>query len=128
MKKITKKENFERLADIVRVSEVEDKEAMLEFIAHEVELLSNRSSASKPSKDQKANIEIRKAIHEYLSNLDKAVTVTELMAVMPNEVETSVGAVVVTNQKVSALLKQMKDAGEVVRTVEKKKAYFALAE
>lgn len=33
-----------------------------------------------------------------------------------------------SNQKLSALLKQMVDNGEVVRTMDKKKAYFEVAE
>jgi hypothetical protein len=32
-----------------------------------------------------------------------------------------------TNQRVSALLRQMVDAGTIVRTEEKRKAYFQLA-
>ena len=48
-------------------------------------------------------------------------TVTELLS--KNEVLSTL-----TNQKVSALLRQMISEGTVAKTVDKKKSYFSLAE
>ena len=68
---------------------------------------------------QKANVGIKNTIAEVLLEVDKPVTVTELIA---NEKLHDY-----TNQKISALLRQMVEDGRVVKTIEKKKAYFAVA-
>lgn len=54
-----------------------------------------------------------------LQNGEKPITVTELL-----KDERLEGF---TNQKISALLRQLKDEDKVVKTMEKKKAYFAVA-
>lgn len=126
--KMTKKDWYGVIKGIVEASDYENKAGAVEFIDHQIELLANRSNGSKPTKDQRANVEFRKNIAEALRSAGRAVTVTELMAVMPAVVLTAEGEIPVTNQKVSALLRQMKLNGEVVRTEDKKKAYFALAE
>lgn len=126
--KMTKKDWYGVIKGIVEASDCENKVGAIEFIDHQMELLANRSNGSKPTKNQRVNVEFRKNIAEALRTAGKAVTVTELIGIMPNAVLTSEGEIPVTNQKVSALLRQMKLAGEVVRTEEKKKAHFALAE
>ena len=121
MTKMTKRDWFEAIAKVVEGSEYAHKDEALEFIAHEVELLQNRRSASKLTATQKENVAIREQIKVALVEVGKPVTITELTKAVPTMAEYS-------NQKLSALLRQMKDAGEVVKTVEKKKAYFSLAE
>lgn len=69
---------------------------------------------------QKANIELMDVILDGLDELNKPVTVTELINGYAPLAE-------YTNQKISALLRKMVDAEKVVKTVEKKKAYFAVA-
>jgi DNA-binding transcriptional regulator GbsR (MarR family) len=60
-------------------------------------------------------------IKTALAEVGKAVTITELQNASATMAEYS-------NQKLSALLKKLVDAGEVVKTTEKKKSYFSLAE
>ena len=121
MTKMTKRDWFEAIAKVVEGSEYARKDEALEFIAHEVELLQNRRSTGKLTATQKENVAIREKIKVALAEIGKPVTITELIKGVPAMAGYS-------NQKLSALLRQMKEAGEVVKTVEKKKAYFSLAE
>ena len=58
---------------------------------------------------------------EILAGLDEAVTVTDFIKADERMAEYS-------NQKVSALMKQLVDAGKVIKATEKKKSYFKLAD
>ncbi len=120
-KKMTKKEWFAVLAQVVEGSEMENKEGALAFISHEVELLEKKSAKSGQTKTQKENEEILVKILVALEEVGKAVTITELQAASAEMAQYS-------NQKLSALLKKLVEGGEVVKTTEKKKSYFAVAE
>ena len=120
-KKMTKKEWFAVLASVVEASEMENKTEALAFINHEVELLEKKSAKSGQTKTQKENIEVMEKIKSALGEVGKAVTITELQAASAEMAQYS-------NQKLSALLKKLVESGEVVKTTEKKKSYFAVAE
>ena len=71
------------------------------------------------------------AIKAVLADQTKPVTITEMMTdarLASYEEEGKDGSVTVamTNQKLSSMVKKLVDAGEVIRTEEKKKAYFSL--
>ena len=112
---MTKREMFAHIAT-VNASDAE----IVEFCNREIELLDNRKSSKTPTKTQKENEIIMDTIERDLAEFDKPVTVTELLA-------GGEGMEGLTNQKVSALLRKMKDAGRVVKTIEGKKALFSLA-
>lgn len=121
-KKMTKKEMF---AEIIKMIKGEDysvsEDKMVEFCEHEIELLSKKSSGSgKPTKTQLENESYKEVILEALAVADKPMTISELM-------EKTEGLAGLKNQRVSALMTQLKNAEKVVRTMEKKKAYFSLA-
>ena len=120
-KKMTNKEWFAVLASVVEASEMENKTEALAFINHEVELLEKKSAKSGQTKTQKENVEVMEKIKSALGEVGKAVTITELQAASTEIAEYS-------NQKLSALLKKLVESGEVVKTTEKKKSYFSLAE
>ena len=120
-KKMTKKDWFAVLANVVEASEMKNKTEALAFIAHEVELLEKKSAKSGATKTQKENVIIMEAIKTALAEVGKAVTISELQAENTTMAEYS-------NQKLSALLKKLVESGEVVKTTEKKKSYFSLAE
>lgn len=120
-KKITKKEYFALLAEVVENSNMENKEGALAFIAHEVELLEKKSAKSGATKTQKENAEILVKIKAALVEVGKAVTITELQNASAEMAQYS-------NQKLSALLKKLVESGEVVKTTEKKKSYFSAVE
>jgi len=112
---MTKKEMFNAIA--VKVA---DNAEMVAFINHEIELLDKKASRKTPSKTQKANEGVKATILEVLADFDAPVTVSELIAT------DALGEY--TNQKVSALLRQLIEGGKVVKTTDKKVSRFALAE
>ena len=82
-----------------------------------VEQLDKKASApKKPTAKQVQAIGEAEEVYESLKALGKAVTVSELMEACPELRKHS-------NQKVASLLRSMLD-GKVVRTEEKRKAYF----
>ena len=118
-KKITKKEMFGRLIEIVKGANIEDTDAIVEFLNHEIELVSKKRNGQ--TKTQKENEKLVEVVFEGIANAGHPVTVTELFkAVESDEIKSA--------QKVSALVKKLVDAGRVTRTEDKKKAYFSIAE
>ena len=83
--------------------------------------LEKRSTSKTPTKVQKENEGIMETILHNIEKFDKPVTVTEL-------INGGEGLENLSNQKVSALLKKLVEAGKVTKTMEKKKAYFSLTE
>lgn len=120
-KKMTKKEMFKMVANVVERAEVESKAEMLEFLAHEVELLERKSGKSGQTKTQKENEVLVEQVFNALAELGKPVTVSEFMKESTHEVAT------LSNQKLSALFKKLVEAERVVKTTEKKKSYFSVA-
>lgn len=112
--KMTKKDYFNRLLTIV----AGDTE-LEQFITHEIELLDKKSSGRKVTKNQEQNVEIKKEILSVLSDNDN-MTVTEIQKQSEQLDDLS-------NQKVSALLRQLVEEGKVVKEIDKKKSYFSLA-
>lgn len=121
--KMTKKDFFKLLVGIVEKTENFDKKTeTLDFINHEIELLNKKSSApgKKKTAHIKENEELMELIGIALELFGKPVTVTTMIK---ENAEMSK----LSSQKLSALLKKMIEAGKVVRTVEKRVAYFSLA-
>lgn len=117
-KKMTKKETINLLIDVLMGNkEVEDMQIFVDFLTHERELLEKKSSNSGQTKTQKENETIKEKIVETLKGLDKYATITEIQ-----EANAELGTY--SNQKISALLKQLVDNKEVDKMIDKKKAYF----
>lgn len=117
--KVTKKERFAQLMAIVNASQVENSAELVAFINHEVELLDKKNSRSgKPTARQMENEKLKATILAIMKRVDKPMTVTQLLVEIDNSE--------LSNQRVSALVTQLKDSGEVIRTVEKKVAYYSL--
>ena len=114
--KLTKAQKFAMLRAIPAVAE---NAMLVEFIDHEVELLTKKNSAEKkPTAQQVANAGIATAIIEGMEP-NRLYTVTEVIKSIPQCAD-------LTNQRVSALLRQLVEAGKVKRTEDKRKAYFSL--
>jgi hypothetical protein len=112
--KLTKKDKFEMLANLPAV---QSDPVLAEFIAHEMELLSKKNSAEKkPTAQQTANEGIKQSIVDGMEN-GKAYTITDIIKSVPACAD-------LTNQRVSALMRQLVENGAVVRTEDKRKAYF----
>lgn len=116
VKKLTKKEMFGEARELAIANGRED---LVAFIDHEIELLNKKASTSKESQTQKENLVIMDKLYNELANMDRAVTISEFQA-------NSEYASTLSNQKISALFKKMKEAGKIVKTTEKKKSYFSI--
>lgn len=118
MAKLTKKDYFAKLYSLVEnLDNVQDKHELLGFIDHEVELLEKKASAKTQTKTQKENIGIKDIILDVVYESESPMTITDMLA-NPNLNG-------YTNQKISALCKQLVDVGLLVKLQDKKKTYFA---
>lgn len=116
-KKPTKRDNFNTLLEL---AEVKSNPKLVEFINHEIELLDKKnSSEKKPTAQQTANDGIKAAILDGMVE-GKMYTITEIIKAIPECAD-------LTNQRVSALMRQLIEAKLVVRVEDKRKAYFTLA-
>ena len=116
-KKMTKKDYFNALKAI---DEVSKNANLVEFIDHELELLNRKNlSDRKLSGNALANIELKKEIMEILANEPtRLFTATEIQKAMKDEY---------SNQRISALLKQLKEDGKVEKIEDKRKSFFKFA-
>jgi hypothetical protein len=120
----SKKTKAQMFAEIKAVAEVAQNEEMVAFLDHQIELATRkRSGSSKPTKNQEKNEEIKGVIKTILANAESGMTATEVLnALKADYADFGVDS----NQKVSALLKQMVDAEIVTKSVDKKKSYFSI--
>ena len=120
-KKITKREVVEMmLAD----SNIASNEIYVAYLKNELELLKKKSENKKVTKNQTENVEIKEVIIEVLGRMGKGRAGEIQLAVQATDKEKYA---TLTNQRTSAILKQMIDEGTVVKTVDKKVSTFRLA-
>ena len=100
-------ENFGEMPEDVRAKVVAIKDSFVK-----------KSENRKPTKTQAENEDIKSVILAVLS--EDGATVTEIQAK-----DERLSAL--SNQRVSALLRQLKDAGKVEKTMDKKKALYSIA-
>ena len=119
--KLTKRDYFKMILEVV-----EGNKQLTEFVNHELELLDKKASSKSMTSNQKENEQIKARIVQALVELGRPVTITELQANNGEKAQYS-------NQKLSALIKQMVRSednpnGEITRAMDKKKAYFSIAD
>lgn len=88
------------------------------YLENEKALLEKKASNKKATKSQTENVGIKADIVAILESADKPLTVTEIQNLLGTEY---------SNQKVSALVTQLKNSGTVVKSTEKGKSLFTLA-
>ena len=119
-KRMTKKDYFHKLLEI----EVVKADAELTaFVEHELELLANKNKAKdgnkKPTATQLENEKLKQAILDFMEP-DNLYAISELQKKVPECEELS-------NQKIAALLRQLKDDEHKVEKIEdKRKIYWKL--
>lgn len=119
IKKITKRDNFNALLAIPAVTE---NAQLVSFIEHEIELLDKKNSADKkPTAQQIANKGVMETIMQVLSENGGLMTVTDVQ-------KSNAALAELSNQRISALLRQLKDERKVERVEDKRKAFFKIAE
>lgn len=115
-KKPTKRDNYNSL---LKIPDVASNPKLVEFINHEIELLDKKNSAEKkPTAQQTANDGIKTAILASLEQ-GKRYTITDIIKSVPECAD-------LTNQRVSALVRQLREDKLLDRVEDKRKAYFFL--
>lgn len=112
-----KKTQRDYFNDVIALATANDRSDLVEFAEGRIAVLDKKSASKKPTKTQEENKAIKVEILNTLT--EEGVTVSELQ---------SKSAVLgdLSNQKVSALLRQLISEGVVTKAVDKKKAYFSL--
>ena len=123
-KRLTKKDYFEMIKGVCA-----DRADIVDFCNHEIELLSRKNSKSGATKTQKENEIVANMLVEELAKVGKPITITDLM----NASEIIKGYTLengnnLTNQKISAIFKQLVESQKIVKVVDKKKSYFSVGE
>jgi len=112
--KITKKDTINAM---LKEEAIIANDTYKAFLEHELELLEKKSANKKATKTQEENVSIKEEILSVLTT--EGATVTDIQS-------KSETLSALSNQRVSALLRQLIEAGEVVKSTDKKKSYFAL--
>ena len=114
--KVTKRDMFNTI-----IAECASNAAIVEFCQHEIELLDKKSAkgSGKLSKTQAENVELKGTILKVLREYGgEGRTISDLI----KENADVLGGY--TNQKLSALMRQLIAEGLVEKVVDKKKSYF----
>lgn len=121
-KKMTKKEKFAQLIANYNLT-AKDRE----FVMHEIELLEKRNSKGgdrKPTAKQTENADLKTVILDWLTErADEKFTITEIWKGVPALAENPE----MSNQRVSAIVRQLLLENLVIREEIKRKAYFSVA-
>ena len=123
-KKLTKKEMFEMIKEACV-----GKTNIIDFCNHEIELLNKKNSKTGATKTQKENEIVANMLVEELAKIGKPITITDLMntsEIVKNY--TLENGNNLTNQKISAIFKQLVESNKIVKVTDKKKSYFSIGE
>lgn len=112
--KMTQRDYFN---EIIALAEDNGRNDLVEFAKGRIAVLDRKADNKKPTKTQEENVAIKAEILSVLTN--EGATVTDIQS--KSDVLKGL-----SNQRVSALLRQMIADNLVVKTVDKKKSYFAL--
>ena len=115
--KITKKEV---IGMMMNEEVIKANPTYVAYLENELALLNKKAQNKKATKTQEQNIGIKATILKVLATIGSG-TVTDIQN--GNEELSTL-----SNQKVSALVRQLVESGEVVKTTDKKKSIFSLAE
>lgn len=123
-KKVTKKEYFGMIMDMCK-----DREDIVNFCKHEIELLDKKNAKGGTTKTQKENEIVANVLMEELAKVGKPITITDLMnsSEVVKEYRLENGNAL-SNQKISAIFKQLVESNKVVKVIDKKKSYFSIAD
>ena len=100
-----------------------DNEEVVAKLEAMIAALERKAENRKPTSKQIENEDFKAQILEYLAqNADGKFTVTEIQNAIP-----ALNPQIVPNQRASAIIRGLVEAGKVAKTVEKRKSYFAIA-
>ena len=116
-KKITKREV---IGMMMNEEFVKANEVYMAYLSNELDILDRRKISKAESTKKSENEGIKNTLLEVLVASEKGLTVTDIQ-----KSNAELGAL--SNQKISALLKQMVDDNIVAKKTDKKKSYFSVA-
>ena len=123
-KRLTKKDYFEMIKGVCS-----DRQDIIDFCNHEIELLSRKNSKNGATKTQKENEIVADMLIQELEKVAKPITITDLMNTSQVIKEyTLENGNKLTNQKISAIFKQLVESQKIVKVTDKKKSYFSIVE
>ena len=112
--KKTKREHFNELRVLAN-----GNDELIEFIDHEIELLNRKNSSErKPTINQLDNLKIKKLIRENIGA--NRYTITEMIKTLLKDTEWAE----ITCSRLTAICTQMVEEGDLVRDVDKRRAYY----
>ena len=114
---MTNKMTYVKALEIAIKAVEDNKEVAEKLEALKASVAKKNSAERKPTATQKVNEGYKEAILAYMET-GKKYTITELMKGVVELADLS-------NQRVSALVRQLKEDGLVLREEEKRKAYFS---
>ena len=113
-KRITKKEYFKMLRKVIEVADINNRDELITFIDEQIKLLDKKKGSVNTKKAAEIEATLEK-VYEALKEINRPATATE--------VADKIG---ISNQKASAYLKKLKEAGKVERIPDKRVAYFKI--
>ena len=113
--KTTKKDMFIAL---LAIKEVSTNPTLVEFIKHEIDLLTKKATSKKPTATQTANEEFKTLILDYLRKKCVGKCIKELQAEIPELTD-------LTNQRITHLLTPLVNTHQLIKTYDKKTPYFS---
>ena len=110
----------EILTALGNVAEVKNNADFIGYVNSELEKLDNKKPSKKATEKKELNDLIKDSIIAVLTeNAETSLSITDMQNV-------SAELSGYSNQKLSALVKQLVDDGKVVKTIEKRKSYFSI--
>lgn len=109
---------YAQALDIALTAIADNAEAVQKLTALKEQIIKRNSAERKPTKAQRANVELAEVVREVLTNASEPLTISEIMG-------RSDALAVLSNQKVSAVVRSM--GADVVKTTDKRVSKFALA-
>lgn len=116
-KKLTMKDKYAMLLDIVKASDSENAEMLEAFINERVTLIDNKKSSKNSAKEEE-NEKNKALVLSVLRELTSPATVTEIQASCDG----------FSNQKMTSILGKLCDDGVAERTTAKGKSYYKAIE
>lgn len=116
-----KKTQRDYFGEIIALAKQCERADLVEFAEGRIAALDKKTGSKKPTKTQVANEGVKDTILTAIQTVGKPATVTEIIGTGLFDEGTS-------NQKITALMRQLVEEGAVVKTYDKKKALFSVAE
>lgn len=101
---------------------ISDVDELIAGLSHEIELLDRKASTPRqPTARQTENETLKANILEYLTAVDKPVSIAEIQNGVPSVSD-------LTNQRITHLLTALVNAGTIIKTYEKKSPRYTIAQ